>query len=62
MWISGSSISAESRSAPRWKSEKIRNPAWKARSLDSASPLADRGGGVLADPEVQVAPGPVVRR
>ena len=28
MWITGSSISADSRSAPRWKSEKIRNPAW----------------------------------
>ncbi len=28
MWMSGSSISADSRSAPRWKSEKIRKPAW----------------------------------
>jgi 2-keto-3-deoxy-6-phosphogluconate aldolase len=26
--MSGSSISAESRSAPRWKSEKIKKPAW----------------------------------
>ena len=27
-WMTGSSISADSRIAPRWKSEKIRNPAW----------------------------------
>ncbi len=37
-------------------------PGLVGAQLGQREPVADRGGGVLADPEVQVAPGPVVAR
>ena len=56
MWITGISISADSRNAPRWKSEKMRKPAWYARTLLRARPFAMQPAACSRTPKCRLRP------